>query len=107
MHCCQEFYETKYSMNLCKLSAKKFGMNVAKNRQSKCFFHEMDPQLSYVRGESRFSDHRPVYSMFLAEVESISRNRIKKCSSCSSSRIEVEELLPHSHGYSYTDLSFF
>ncbi|KAL3033489.1 hypothetical protein AAZX31_02G139100 [Glycine max] len=64
-------------------------------------------QLSYVRGESRFSDHRPVYSMFLAEVESISRNRIKKCSSCSSSRIEVEELLPHSHGYSYTDLSFF
>ncbi|KAG2402806.1 Type I inositol polyphosphate 5-phosphatase [Vigna angularis] len=26
-------------------------------------------QLSYVRGESRFSDHRPVYSMFLAEVE--------------------------------------
>ena len=64
-------------------------------------------QLSYVRGESRFSDHRPVYSMFLAEVESVSRNRIKKCSSCSSSRIEVEELLPHSHGYSYTDLSFF
>ncbi|EXB22112.1 Type I inositol-1,4,5-trisphosphate 5-phosphatase CVP2 [Morus notabilis] len=25
-------------------------------------------QLSYVRGESRFSDHRPVYSIFLAEV---------------------------------------
>ncbi|KAF8392344.1 hypothetical protein HHK36_022686 [Tetracentron sinense] len=31
-------------------------------------------QLSYVRGESRFSDHRPVYSMFSAEVESINRN---------------------------------
>ncbi|CAH1444080.1 unnamed protein product [Lactuca virosa] len=27
-------------------------------------------QLSYVRGESRFSDHRPVYSLFWAEVES-------------------------------------
>lgn len=64
-------------------------------------------QLSYVRGESRFSDHRPVYSMFLAEVESVSRNRIRKCSSCASSRIEVEELLPHSNGYSYTDLNFF
>ncbi|KAF8394377.1 hypothetical protein HHK36_020585 [Tetracentron sinense] len=35
-------------------------------------------QLSYVRGESRFSDHRPVYSIFSAEVESINRTRIKK-----------------------------
>ncbi|KAH7517241.1 hypothetical protein FEM48_Zijuj09G0042000 [Ziziphus jujuba var. spinosa] len=62
-------------------------------------------QLSYVRGESKFSDHRPVYSIFLAEVESLNRSRIKKSMSCSSSRIEVEELLPHSHGYA--DLSFF
>ncbi|XP_030487059.2 type I inositol polyphosphate 5-phosphatase 4 isoform X1 [Cannabis sativa] len=62
-------------------------------------------QMSYVRGESRFSDHRPVYSMFVAEVESLNRNRIKKSMSCSSSRIEVEELLPHSNGY--TDLNFF
>ncbi|XAR61180.1 hypothetical protein NMG60_11034813 [Bertholletia excelsa] len=56
-------------------------------------------QISYVRGESRFSDHRPVYSIFSAEVESINRSRIKKSMSCASSRIEVEELLPHSHGY--------
>ncbi|PQP95991.1 type I inositol polyphosphate 5-phosphatase 4 [Prunus yedoensis var. nudiflora] len=49
-------------------------------------------QLSYVRGESRFSDHRPVYSVFLAEVESINRNRIKKSMSCSSSRIEYAQL---------------
>ncbi|KAD6120026.1 hypothetical protein E3N88_11297 [Mikania micrantha] len=35
-------------------------------------------QMSYVRGESRFSDHRPVYSMFLAEVESINHTRFKK-----------------------------
>ncbi|XP_068634554.1 type IV inositol polyphosphate 5-phosphatase 7-like [Aristolochia californica] len=62
-------------------------------------------QLSYVRGESRFSDHRPVYSIFAAEVESINRSRIKKSMSSSSSRIAVEELLPHSHGY--TELSFF
>ncbi|GFP81980.1 type i inositol 1 4 5-trisphosphate 5-phosphatase cvp2, partial [Phtheirospermum japonicum] len=48
-------------------------------------------QISYVRGESRFSDHRPVYSLFLAEVESINCCRIKKSSS---SRVEVEELLP-------------
>ncbi|KAK6141354.1 hypothetical protein DH2020_024904 [Rehmannia glutinosa] len=56
-------------------------------------------QLSYVRGESRFSDHRPVYSIFLAEVESINRNRIKKSMSYSSSRVEVEELLPYAHCY--------
>ncbi|XP_059299050.1 type I inositol polyphosphate 5-phosphatase 4 [Lycium ferocissimum] len=56
-------------------------------------------QISYVRGESRFSDHRPVYSIFLAEVESINRHRIKKNLSCASSRVEVEELLPHSYGY--------
>ncbi|XP_058770904.1 type I inositol polyphosphate 5-phosphatase 4-like isoform X2 [Vicia villosa] len=64
-------------------------------------------QLSYVRGESRFSDHRPVCSVFLAEVESVSRNRIRKCSSCTSSRVEVEELLPHSHAYSYINLPFY
>ncbi|KAF7818345.1 type I inositol polyphosphate 5-phosphatase 4-like [Senna tora] len=64
-------------------------------------------QLSYVRGESRFSDHRPVYSIFLAEVESINRSRIKKSSSCSNSRIEVEELLPQSHCYSYSDLNYY
>ncbi|XP_058211151.1 type I inositol polyphosphate 5-phosphatase 4 [Rhododendron vialii] len=62
-------------------------------------------QLSYVRGESRFSDHRPVYSLFSAEVESVNRNRTKKSMSCASSRIEVEELLPYPHGYS--GLSFY
>ncbi|GJR78914.1 type I inositol polyphosphate 5-phosphatase 4-like protein [Tanacetum coccineum] len=35
-------------------------------------------QMSYVRGESRFSDHRPVYSIFIAEVESINRCKIKR-----------------------------
>ncbi|KAB2050661.1 hypothetical protein E1A91_A12G004100v1 [Gossypium mustelinum] len=62
-------------------------------------------QISYVRGESKFSDHRPVYSAFSAEVESTSHNRIRKSMSCSSARVEVEELLPVSHGY--TELSFF
>ncbi|KAE9611263.1 hypothetical protein Lal_00011842 [Lupinus albus] len=61
-------------------------------------------QLSYVRGESKFSDHRPVYGIFWAEVES-THGRLKKTMSCSSSRIEVEELLPYSGGY--TELNFF
>ncbi|XP_058106182.1 type IV inositol polyphosphate 5-phosphatase 7-like isoform X3 [Magnolia sinica] len=62
-------------------------------------------QLSYVRGESRFSDHRPVYGIFTAEVEYINHSRTKRSMSSSSARIEVEELLPHSYGY--TELSFF
>ncbi|KAK8614670.1 hypothetical protein V6N13_068467 [Hibiscus sabdariffa] len=56
-------------------------------------------QLSYVRGESKFSDHRPVYSVFSAEVESINLSRMRKSMSCSSARIEVEELLPQPHRY--------
>ncbi|KAG7011224.1 Type I inositol polyphosphate 5-phosphatase 4 [Cucurbita argyrosperma subsp. argyrosperma] len=51
-------------------------------------------QLSYVRGESRFSDHRLVCSVFLAEVESLSPNWIKKGLSYSNTKIEAEELLP-------------
>ncbi|CAH1439118.1 unnamed protein product [Lactuca virosa] len=63
-------------------------------------------QMSYVRGESRFSDHRPVYSIFLAEVESINtRNRFKKNISSYSARIQVEELLPYSRRYG--DLSLY
>ncbi|PWA42722.1 Type IV inositol polyphosphate 5-phosphatase 7 [Artemisia annua] len=62
-------------------------------------------QISYVRGESRFSDHRPVYSIFIAEVESINRNRHKKNITSYSSRIQVEELLPFSRRY--RDLNFY
>ncbi|XP_057475612.1 LOW QUALITY PROTEIN: type IV inositol polyphosphate 5-phosphatase 7-like [Actinidia eriantha] len=61
-------------------------------------------QLSYIRGESRFSDHRPVYSVFWVEVESY-QGQLRKIMSCSSSRVEVEEMLPYSHGY--TELCFF
>ncbi|KAL3644889.1 Type I inositol polyphosphate 5-phosphatase 4 [Castilleja foliolosa] len=57
-------------------------------------------QLSYVRGESRFSDHRPVYGIFSAEVEFINRIRSKKSMS---SRVEVEELLLYVHGYAHPD----
>ncbi|XP_047946466.1 type IV inositol polyphosphate 5-phosphatase 6-like isoform X3 [Salvia hispanica] len=61
-------------------------------------------QLSYARGESRFSDHRPVSSVFCAEIELVP-NRFRRSASCSSSRIQAEELLPYTH--SYTELCFF
>ncbi|KAL5211062.1 hypothetical protein ABZP36_006685 [Zizania latifolia] len=60
-------------------------------------------QLSYVRGESRFSDHRPVYSIFMAEVETIRQRR--RNMGYFRSRVEVEELLPYS--YSYRDIKFY
>ncbi|XP_064972593.1 type I inositol polyphosphate 5-phosphatase 4-like [Musa acuminata AAA Group] len=62
-------------------------------------------QLSYVRGESRFSDHRPVYSIFTAEVEMINHSLFRKNMGYFSSRVEVEELLPHSCGY--TGLNYY
>ncbi|KAH9617066.1 hypothetical protein KSS87_004452, partial [Heliosperma pusillum] len=61
-------------------------------------------QLSYVRAETRFSDHRPVYSIFWAEVECIPA-RFRRSMSCSSAKMEVADLLPYSHGY--TELCFF
>ncbi|XP_062214353.1 type I inositol polyphosphate 5-phosphatase 4-like [Phragmites australis] len=60
-------------------------------------------QLSYVRGESRFSDHRPVYSIFMAEVEIVRQRR--RNLGYFSSRIEVEELLPYS--YSPGEMKFY
>ncbi|XP_019168091.1 PREDICTED: type IV inositol polyphosphate 5-phosphatase 7-like isoform X1 [Ipomoea nil] len=62
-------------------------------------------QLSYACGESRFSDHRPVSSVFCAEIESVP-SHLRKSMSCSNAKIEVEELLPYSsHGY--TELCFY
>ncbi|KAJ0479533.1 putative inositol-polyphosphate 5-phosphatase [Helianthus annuus] len=59
-------------------------------------------QLSYVRGESSFSDHRPVYIIFWAEVQSV-QSRFRRSMS---SRLDYgEALLPYSHGY--TELCFF
>ncbi|XP_074558481.1 type IV inositol polyphosphate 5-phosphatase 7-like [Curcuma longa] len=55
-------------------------------------------QLAYVRGESRFSDHRPVFSTFTAKVEMTNYSQCKNMGYCSS-RVEVEELLAYSQGY--------
>ncbi|KAF5747538.1 type I inositol 1 4 5-trisphosphate 5-phosphatase CVP2-like isoform X2 [Tripterygium wilfordii] len=65
-------------------------------------------QMSYVRGESRFSDHRPVYSMFSVQVDLVRKNNkivTRYCPPrCSTSavyssaaacvaKVQVEELL--------------
>lgn len=50
-----------------------------------------------MRGESRFSDHRPVYGIFNAEVEVINHNQIKNDTSCSNSHLDAEEFYSHTH----------
>ncbi|XP_024927777.3 type I inositol polyphosphate 5-phosphatase 10 isoform X1 [Ziziphus jujuba] len=50
-------------------------------------------QLSYIRGEFRFSDHRPVCATFMVDVV-VNSNGFKKGSSNYNMKIEIEELLP-------------
>ncbi|KAK7358950.1 hypothetical protein VNO77_00892 [Canavalia gladiata] len=57
-------------------------------------------QLSYIRGESRFSDHRPVCAVFSVDVEVRSRNnRFRKGYSYTSPRPEYEDFIPQRHSF--------
>lgn len=61
-------------------------------------------QLSYIRGESRFSDHRPVCAVFSVEVEKdvmnkISINRLRKGFSCANPKFEYEDCIPQRHSF--------
>ncbi|WCJ31846.1 Type I inositol polyphosphate 5-phosphatase 5 [Euphorbia peplus] len=58
-------------------------------------------QLSYLRVESRFSDHRPVCAVFAVEVEAKNRNntRLRKGYSCAATRLEFEDCLPQRHTF--------
>ncbi|CAM8904916.1 unnamed protein product [Rhodiola kirilowii] len=58
-------------------------------------------QLSYIRGESRFSDHRPVCAIFNVEVEtkSIANTRFRKGYSCAATRLELENYIPQRHSF--------
>ncbi|KAG5029706.1 hypothetical protein JHK87_013220 [Glycine soja] len=57
-------------------------------------------QLSYIRGESRFSDHRPVCAVFSVDVEVRCRNnRFRKGYSYTSPRPEYEDFIPQRHSF--------
>ncbi|CAI9767004.1 unnamed protein product [Fraxinus pennsylvanica] len=58
-------------------------------------------QLSYIRGESRFSDHRPVCAVFAVEVEMKNKNasKFRKGFSCTGTRMEYEECIPQRHSF--------
>ncbi|KAI4317241.1 hypothetical protein L6164_025130 [Bauhinia variegata] len=59
-------------------------------------------QLSYIRGESRFSDHRPVCAVFSVDVEARSTktsNILRKGHSYASPRLEYEDCIPQRHSF--------
>ncbi|XP_019059697.1 PREDICTED: type I inositol polyphosphate 5-phosphatase 5 [Tarenaya hassleriana] len=58
-------------------------------------------QLSYIRGESRFSDHRPVCAVFAVEVKvkSPNRSRFRKGLSCAAARLAFEDCIPQRHSF--------
>ncbi|CAL4918245.1 unnamed protein product [Urochloa decumbens] len=63
-------------------------------------------QLCYVRGESRFSDHRPVYSIFTAEVQIPSQTQFNGITR-SASLLGVDELPYPTYPRSYMDINFY
>ncbi|KAG9141882.1 hypothetical protein Leryth_009257 [Lithospermum erythrorhizon] len=57
-------------------------------------------QLSYIRGESRFSDHRPVCAVFAVEVEMKSKNsKFRKGYSYTGHKMVYEDCLPPRHSF--------
>lgn len=57
-------------------------------------------QLAYIRGESRFSDHRPVCGVFSVEVERRSKNsRFRKGYSYAATRMDYVDCIPQRHSF--------
>ncbi|KAM3290168.1 type I inositol polyphosphate 5-phosphatase 5 [Capsicum chacoense] len=62
-------------------------------------------QLSYIRGESRFSDHRPVCSIFAVDVEveaelvKKNNSKFRKGFSCTATRMEYDDCTPLRHSF--------
>ncbi|XP_026665499.2 type I inositol polyphosphate 5-phosphatase 5-like [Phoenix dactylifera] len=56
-------------------------------------------QLQYIRGESRFSDHRPVCAVFVAQVDMSNGGRGRMVYSSVGSRIPFDELIPQRHSF--------
>uniref|UniRef100_A0A0E0K5B7 Inositol polyphosphate-related phosphatase domain-containing protein n=1 Tax=Oryza punctata TaxID=4537 RepID=A0A0E0K5B7_ORYPU len=56
-------------------------------------------QLQYIRGESRFSDHRPVCSVFVIEADVDNGSMIRKGYSTLDSRIHCESPMPQRHSF--------
>ncbi|CAL9106255.1 unnamed protein product [Musa textilis] len=56
-------------------------------------------QLQYIRGESRFSDHRPVCAVFKARVDNSNSGRHRKRYSSVGAGIPLDEIMPQRHSF--------
>ncbi|KAJ0988386.1 hypothetical protein J5N97_006742 [Dioscorea zingiberensis] len=56
-------------------------------------------QLQYIRGESRFSDHRPVCAVFMAQVDKSINGRGRKVYSSVGARFHFDVAIPQRHSF--------
>ncbi|XP_078172364.1 type I inositol polyphosphate 5-phosphatase 5-like isoform X1 [Carex rostrata] len=56
-------------------------------------------QHQYIRGESRFSDHRPVCAVFTIQVDTSLGGRGRKAFSAIGSRIPLDDVIPQRHSF--------
>lgn len=100
----------KYSYNSDRYSGEDMHPNEKRRTPAWCdrilWYGRGLNQLCYVRGESRFSDHRPVYSIFTAEVKLPSQAQFGSFTR-SSSLMGVDELPFPAYPRSYTDINFY
>jgi len=72
----------KYSTNSDRYAGENLKSREKRRTPAWCdrilWYGEGLKQLSYVRGDSRFSDHRSVYAIFMAEVEMLNIGKLKK-----------------------------
>ncbi|KAM1159404.1 hypothetical protein ACFX19_033151 [Malus domestica] len=64
-------------------------------------------QMCYMRGESKFSDHRPVYSLFSVRLDWAAKKKPNSCVLKSSAKVQAEELLLLTRAKSLDTISRF
>lgn len=72
----------KYSTNSDRYAGENLKSSEKRRTPAWCdrilWYGEGLKQISYVRGDSRFSDHRSVYAIFMAEVEMLNMGKLEK-----------------------------
>lgn len=72
----------KYSTNSDRYAGENLKSSEKRRTPAWCdrilWYGEGLKQISYIRGDSRFSDHRSVYAIFMAEVEMLNMGKLEK-----------------------------
>eukprot|EP00252_Welwitschia_mirabilis_P025890 TRINITY_DN825_c0_g1_i3.p1 TRINITY_DN825_c0_g1~~TRINITY_DN825_c0_g1_i3.p1 ORF type:complete len:625 (+),score=121.54 TRINITY_DN825_c0_g1_i3:340-2214(+) len=86
----------KYELNSSKYSGENVKAGEKKRTPAWCdrilYTGKGIRQMSYKRVENQLSDHRPVNSIFLAEVEVFSRKKLQRALTFTDKELEVEQL---------------